>query len=86
MSFFLQIFYFQFSFEKQFDAENLVSLMYYLGLLTIEQKQYSSYIFKIPNFVIQSLYFEYFTELLQKRDNIHIESDRVKPAVLSLPV
>lgn len=74
----------KFSFDRHFDESNFVSLMYYLGLLTIKRKYYSNLIFTIPNFVIETLYFDYFRTLLEDRDKVYLPQDKTLEAVLAL--
>jgi hypothetical protein len=46
----------QFSMEKDFTADDFKSLLYYLGLLTIDQRILDSVSLKTPNYVIKGLY------------------------------
>ncbi len=71
----------QFSFEKDFTNDDLISILFYLGIVTIKQPQLSRYIFEPPNFVITQLYFRYFQQLILQQaalraDDLHIY-DRV---------
>lgn len=74
----------KFSFDRTFDENNFVSLMYYLGLLTIKKKYYSNFIFTIPNFVIQTLYYDYFKTLLEDRNNVLLPHNETLDAILAL--
>lgn len=67
----------QFSFEKDFTNDDLISILFYLGIVTIKQPQLSRYIFEPPNFVITQLYFRYFQQLILQQaalraDDLHI--------------
>lgn len=57
----------QFSFERRFTTYDFRSLLFYMGLLTIKEAYRSGIHLQIPNEVIRKLYFQYFTELLQRR-------------------
>jgi len=63
----------QFSFERAFTRDDLVSLLFYMGIITIKEGQLTRLIFEIPNFVISQLYFEYFNQLLLDRANLRAD-------------
>ena len=50
----------KFNAEIEFGEKELISLLYYLGYLTIVDRGYSKNKFKIPNDVIRKIYSEYF--------------------------
>ncbi|NJK82439.1 MAG: hypothetical protein HC912_00070 [Saprospiraceae bacterium] len=58
--------------------------MYYLGYLTIAGQQGHETIFQIPNQVIQELYWEYFAELITKREQLPYEDRQIRAAVREL--
>lgn len=74
----------QFSFEKFFTRDDLISLLFYLGIVTIKEGQLSRYIFEPPNFVITQLYYDYFHQLLLQRVGLHADELRVYDRVLQL--
>jgi len=45
----------QFSFEKTFDQDDFISLLFYLGLVTIRKAILSQFQFAFPNYVINSM-------------------------------
>ena len=47
----------QFSFEKDFSRDDLVSLLFYLGIITIKTRQLSRFFFETPNAMIAQRYF-----------------------------
>ena len=53
----------EYSFEKVWTHDDLISLLFYQGILTIKGEDLGQLIFKIPNAVIQQLYFQYFHQL-----------------------
>lgn len=75
---------YQFSFERTFTRDDLVSLLFYMGIVTIKAGQLSRLIFEIPNFVINQLYFTYFNELLLQRTALHADEVRIYDRVLQL--
>ena len=58
---------YQFTFERTWIQDDLVSLLYYLGMLTVEGRAGVFWTFSIPNFVIRALFYEYFVETLRQR-------------------
>ncbi len=57
----------EFSFLKTFTDVDFLSLLYYMGLLTIKGQDLGEVILGIPNKVIEQLYYQYFTELLREQ-------------------
>ena len=66
--------------------EDFVSLMFYLGLLTVHAQHYSQWQFRIPNFVIRTLYFDYFRELLEAHEKVTLDSNKAIEAILPLAI
>jgi len=46
--------------EKDFTTDDFKSLLFYLGLLTIDKRVLSFTKLKVPNYAIKGLYFGYF--------------------------
>lgn len=59
-----------FSLEKDFDQDDFKSLLFYLGLLTIDEPILGGVSLKVPNYVIRELYFEYFSKKVYVANNI----------------
>ncbi|MCO6478368.1 MAG: AAA family ATPase [Phaeodactylibacter sp.] len=74
----------QFSFERPFLQDDLVSLLYYMGLLTITGTELGIPQFGIPNEVIRRLYYQYFQALLQEWSELTPQPVDIRNAVLSL--
>ena len=74
----------QFSFEKDFERDDLISILFYLGIVTIQKAQLSRFIFEPPNFVITQLYFRYFQQILLQRANLRADDLRIYDRVLQL--
>jgi hypothetical protein len=53
--------------DAPFTQEDFLSLLFYLGVLTIQEPLSSDLRFRIPNYVIKKLYFEYFTALFLEK-------------------
>ncbi|MDX2283066.1 MAG: AAA family ATPase [Bacteroidia bacterium] len=57
----------QFSFERSFTDQDFLSLLYYLGLLTIRGAELGTPLLGPPNLVVEKLYFDYFSELMERQ-------------------
>jgi hypothetical protein len=75
----------QFSFEKPFTENDFVNLLYYLGNLTLEtENEAGEIIFRIPNRVIEELYWQYYAYFLQTQNDLPQGEDSVRKAVAEL--
>ena len=74
----------QFSFERDFTRQDFISLLFYMGFISIENAQGPRLHFRTPNFVIKGLYWEYFTQLLQERFSVQIEVSQIENAFYEL--
>jgi hypothetical protein len=74
----------QFSFARKFTEYDFLSLLFYMGLLTIDEADLSNVKLKIPNEVIKELYFQYFLEQIQVQMNLDIRPSHVVDSVLEL--
>jgi hypothetical protein len=74
----------QFSFEKTWTRDDFISLIFYMGLLTIEKANLTELSFKIPNHVITELYFRYFQEILLQQANLHVDDLRMNRRIAAL--
>ena len=60
----------------EFTEKDLISMLYYLGYLTIAGEVFEKPELKIPNKVMKEIYSEYFLEILKKETDLQItESD-----------
>ena len=74
----------QFSFIKTFGVDDLISLLFYMGFLTIKGRELSNTVFQFPNFVIKRLYADYFVSILQNKANLPIDNAPLNNAVMRL--
>lgn len=65
----------KFEFDKGFDRNDFISLIAYMGFVTLVRESLAGEIFAIPNHVIRELYFQYFKVEIERRNQITI-SDR----------
>ncbi|MDR1417469.1 MAG: ATP-binding protein [Prevotellaceae bacterium] len=57
----------KFSIDKMHDNEYFVSLLFYLGLLTIDRYESGKTYLKIPNYSIRTIYWDYILQLTKDR-------------------
>jgi hypothetical protein len=74
----------QYSFEKSWTRGDFVSLLFYLGLLTIKGADFDQLSFQVPNHVISELYYQYFQEVLLQQADMHADDMRVKERIIAL--
>ena len=59
----------------EFTERELVSMLYYLGYLTIYEKKLGKAELKIPNKVMEEIYSSYFMKILDEKTNMQIEEN-----------
>ncbi len=74
----------QFSLEKDFDEDNFKSLLFYLGMLTIDESVLGGVTFKVPNYVIKALYFEYFAKKISEELDYDLNVSEVNDSIREL--
>jgi Predicted AAA-ATPase/PD-(D/E)XK nuclease superfamily len=73
-----------FNFEKPFEEEDIVSLLFYMGWLTIKEKEAGYYAFKIPNHVIRELYYDYFVAISEQETQLNRAHGFISKALFQL--
>ncbi len=66
------------------ERDNFISLLYYLGLLTIRGYVRNKHVLEIPNLGIRYLYWEYFREALRDFEGVRWDIFRIQGAVDAL--
>jgi hypothetical protein len=74
----------EFSLVKNFNQNDLVSLLFYMGFLTIKGEELGSHIFTFPNYVIKKLYSDYFISMLEEQTNLPIDNSKLNFALREL--
>jgi hypothetical protein len=74
----------QYSFERGFTKDDLVSLLFFMGFLTIKSKNLGRYTFVFPNYVIKKLYADYFLNSILQRNNLSIDNAPVNEAIIEM--
>ncbi len=76
----------QYTFERRWTRDDFASLLFYLGLLTIQRSLLGKWTFEVPNRVIEGLYYQHFQEVLLQRTKISADeidmSDRIAALAL----
>ena len=54
----------RFPIDKIHEPKNFLSLLYYMGLLTIDRDENEGYVLKIPNYSIKTMYWEYMESMI----------------------
>ena len=70
----------KFSFDRMYDEEYFVSLLFYMGLLTIKDSVYNVTKLTIPNYIIKTIFWEYFEKKLKEENNIKYETEEIAKA------
>jgi len=74
----------QFSFEKDFDSNDFLSLLFYMGMITIKSTRGDLMRYQIPNFVIKRLYWEFFANYLKERKDVKFKTMDIQDAIMDL--
>jgi hypothetical protein len=76
----------QFNFETDdWGSETFVSFLFYMGNLTIKgENELGEILFKIPNKVIEDLYWQFYASLLKKEKELTLSKDLVVPSVRAM--
>jgi hypothetical protein len=73
-----------FNFEKPFEEEDIVSLLFYMGWLTMQSEEEGFYTFTMPNHVIRELYYDYFVAISEQETQLNRTHGQISLALLSL--
>jgi len=70
-----------FSLERDFTVDDLKSLLFYMGFLTIGREEAGTIYLRVPNYVITGLYFEYFRKVLEDETNLKLDVGAMQEAI-----
>ena len=70
--------------HKPFERDDFISLLLYMGFITISGTVLSQLRYVVPNYVIQKLYYDYFRAEIRQRAQITVSSRAVENAVAEL--
>ncbi|MEN9610567.1 MAG: hypothetical protein RLZZ628_1381 [Bacteroidota bacterium] len=71
----------QYSFKRGFTQSDLVSLLFYMGFLTIKGEHLNRYTFTFPNYVIKKLYADYFYSSILEKASLPFDNKPVNDAI-----
>jgi len=71
----------RFGIETLYDRKYFVSLLFFMGLITIEGPMEGQLSFRIPNTVIRTLHWEALASMLRERSAIQVDSELLSHAV-----
>ena len=74
----------EFSLVKKFQQNDLVSLLFYMGFLTIKARELGGLIFSFPNYVIEKLYADYFISMVEEKTGLPIDNSKLNTAIRAL--
>jgi Predicted AAA-ATPase/PD-(D/E)XK nuclease superfamily len=73
-----------FNLERPFSRYDLVSLLYYMGWITIKDFQDGRHIFQMPNYVIEELYYNYFVDIVERELGLNETVPKIQDALSAL--
>jgi len=74
----------KFELDKHFDRNDFISLLAYMGFVTISGETMTQTRFAIPNHVIRELYFQYFKVELEQRNQLTLPNQTLAVAIETL--
>jgi hypothetical protein len=74
----------KFDFDKGFDRDDFISLLLYMGFVTFKDVTLGRERFQIPNYVIRTLYYEYFKVELERRNQIRMPGVQLEDSIIAL--
>jgi hypothetical protein len=74
----------RFSFDRMYQQKYFTSLLFYMGFLTFMYEDRGLTYLGIPNYVIKTIFWEYFRELLYKDYTLDIDTSRIETAVSAM--
>jgi hypothetical protein len=74
----------KFSIDRLYDDDYFVSLLFYMGLLTIEKPVFGSLRLCIPNYSIKTVFWEYIMEEAQVSSGFTLKTAELNQSIVSL--
>ena len=74
----------KFSIDHLYDDENFVSLLFYMGLLTIEKPVFGNVRLCIPNYSIKTVFWEYIMKMVQISSGFAINTTELNRSIVAL--
>ena len=73
-----------FNLEKKFSEYDLISLLYYMGWITIKDTNNGLHNFQMPNRVVRELYYNYFTDIVEQETGLNRSLPKIQSALNQL--
>uniref|UniRef100_UPI00405693B0 AAA family ATPase n=1 Tax=Candidatus Electrothrix sp. TaxID=2170559 RepID=UPI00405693B0 len=70
--------------NKPFERNDFISLLLSMGFITLSGTMLSQYRYRVPNYVVQKLYYDYFRAEIEQRSRITVSSHAIENAVAEL--
>ena len=70
-----------FNLEKDFSDYDLISLLFYMGWITIKDFDNGFYNFQMPNRVIRELYYNYFIDIVERETGLNRKVSQIQTAL-----
>jgi Predicted AAA-ATPase/PD-(D/E)XK nuclease superfamily len=74
----------QYSLQRSFTNNDLISLLFYMGFLTIKSEEYGRYTFTFPNYVLKKLYSDYFLEMIRLETEYPFDNTKINEAIIAM--
>jgi len=74
----------QFNLEREFERDDFLSLLLYMGFITVENMVGESVGFGIPNYVIKELYYNYLYEIMEQEYGLQLKVEKLRDAMRDL--
>ena len=74
----------QFNFERDFTRYDFMSLLYYMGYLSIYKPSLLNVVMRIPNFVIKSLFYDFFVEKIKHDASLDVQRPDIYDIIVQL--
>jgi len=74
----------RFNLQFPFTRDDFVSLLFYMGFVSIKEGILSQTRFSPPNYVIETLFYSYFMQLVRQNSTIELENQKIGEIVLQL--
>ena len=74
----------KFMLVEQFQTDDFKSLLFYMGLLTLVDRDMAMYRVRVPNYVVSELYFEFFKAILRDESDYDVDAVTIGTAVADL--
>ncbi len=74
----------EFSLAKEFTEEDFLSLLFYLGFLTIDSAEANMVALRVPNYAIKELYFDFFSYMLKEDADFELSVLDVKKSIMEI--